>query len=85
MVAIGANIVPKNIEVASRVIARAARSCRVRHSLIHLLDAQCREACAPGPVTIELPSVPGQGAVRRAAAIRGFFSAQNGEARKGGS
>jgi hypothetical protein len=74
VVAIGALIMPHNIDAPARVLVHT-RPDHVASSIFadHLLDTQCGEACRPGPSTIELRQIPGQAAVRRAATLRGFL------------
>lgn len=74
VVAIGVCITPSNIDAPARVLVHVRPdhvSCDTFAD--HLLSAQCQEACRSGPVTIELPHIPGQSAVRRAAILRGFL------------
>lgn len=75
VVAIGAYVAPSKIDAAARVLVHV----RPDHVLCetfadYLLDTQCYDACRSGPVAIELPSIPGQSVVRRAAALRGFLN-----------
>jgi ribosomal protein S18 acetylase RimI-like enzyme len=74
VVAVGVSIMPGNIDAPARVMVHV-RSDHVACETFadHLLDAQCQEACNSGPITIELPNIPGQAAVRRAAILRGFL------------
>jgi ribosomal protein S18 acetylase RimI-like enzyme len=74
IVAIGVYVAPASINAPARVLVHV-RSDHVSCETFadHLLDTQCLEACHSSPVTIELPNVPGQTAVRRAATLRGFL------------
>ena len=74
VVAVGVSIMPTNIDAAARVLVHV-RTDHVAWETFadHLLDTQCQEACRSGPITIELPHLPGQSAVRRAAILRGFL------------
>jgi hypothetical protein len=82
VVAVGVYIAPDNIDAPARIMVHVRPdqvSCETYAD--HLIDVECWEACAKGPTTIELPSVPGQAAVRRAATLRGFLPVAKGEAR----
>jgi hypothetical protein len=73
LVAIGARIAPANIDGPMRLLVHVRPdhvACEVFAD--HLLASQCHDACDLGPVTIELPHIPGQSAVRRAATLMGF-------------
>ena len=74
IVAVGIYRSPSNIDAAARILVHV-RSDHVACETLadHLVDAQCQDACLTGPVTIELPCVPGQSIVRRAATLRGFL------------
>lgn len=74
VVAIGVCISPDMIDAPARVLVHV-RSDHVSCDTFadHLIDSQCQEACGSGPVTIELPHIPGQSTVRRVAALRGFL------------
>ena len=74
IVAVGVYVAPSSIDAPARVLVHVRPdhvSCETFAD--HLLDTQCEEACCSGPVTIELPHIPGQSAVRRAAMLRGFI------------
>jgi ribosomal protein S18 acetylase RimI-like enzyme len=74
VVAVGALVTPGNIDAPARVLVHVRTdhvSCETFAD--HLLDTQCQEASRSGPVTIELPHIPGQSVVRRAAILRGFL------------
>ncbi len=43
-----------------------------------LLNSQCLQACADGPITIEAIDLPGQATVRRAAVLQGFVPRPGG-------
>jgi len=45
----------------------------------YLIEFVCRESCKIGPVLVDLANVPGQAAVRRAAAAKGFYAARRGD------
>lgn len=80
-VAVGIYRAPANIDAPARVLVHVRAdhvSCDVFAD--HLLDMQCGEACRTGPITIELPTIPGQSVVRRAATLRGFLPISRGEA-----
>ncbi|HWA88556.1 MAG TPA: GNAT family N-acetyltransferase [Rhizomicrobium sp.] len=79
-VAVGIYRAPGNIDAPARVLVHV-RSDHVACETFadHLLDVQCEEACRTGPITIELPCVPGQAVVRRAAGLRGFLPVSHGE------
>ena len=80
VVGVGACVGPDNIDGPARILVHVrADHVACETFADHLLDTQIREACMLGPVTIELPSIVGQGAVRRAAALRGFLAAPNAE------
>jgi hypothetical protein len=73
VVAIGAYVAPANIDAPSRILVHVRPDHVACETLAdHLLTSQCQEACSSGPITIELPHVPGQSAVRRAATLLGF-------------
>ncbi len=74
IVAVGASIMPRNIDAPARVMVHVRPDHVACDTFAdHLLDTQCQEACRSGPSTIELPHMPGQAAVRRAAILRGFL------------
>jgi GNAT superfamily N-acetyltransferase len=74
VVAVGVYISPGNVDAPARTLVHV-RSDHVACETFtdHLLDTQCQEACHSGPMTIELPNIPGQTVVRRAAMLRGFL------------
>ncbi len=74
IVAVGVSISPTNIDSPARVLVHV-RPYHVACEIFadHLLDTKCEEACRSGPITIELPLIPGQTMVRRAATLRGFL------------
>jgi ribosomal protein S18 acetylase RimI-like enzyme/predicted nucleic acid-binding protein len=74
VVAVGVCVSPDAIDGPARVLVHV-RSDHVSCETFadHLLDCECQEACSSGPVTIELPHIPGQSTVRRVAALRGFL------------
>jgi ribosomal protein S18 acetylase RimI-like enzyme/predicted nucleic acid-binding protein len=73
VVAIGACVAPANIDAPSRILVHVRPDHVACETLAdHLLASQCQEACSSGPITIELPHVPGQSVVRRAATLLGF-------------
>lgn len=73
VVAIGACVAPANIDAPARILVHVRPDHVACETLAdHLLASQCQEACGSGPITIELPHVPGQSAVRRAATLLGF-------------
>jgi hypothetical protein len=77
VVGIGVKIVPVSIDAPVRMLVHMRPdhvSCNVFAD--YLLDMQSREACAAGPTTIQLLSLPGQSAVRRAAVLRGLFQSR---------
>lgn len=79
LVAVGVCVSPSNIDAAARVLVHVRPdhvSCETFAD--HLIDTQCQEACRSGPVTIELPHIPGQSVVRRVAALRGFLPVAQG-------
>lgn len=81
IVAIGICLAPSSIDAPARVLVHARPdhvSCETFAD--HLIETQCLEACWSGPVTIELPHVPGQSVVRRIAALRGFLPSAVGDA-----
>jgi ribosomal protein S18 acetylase RimI-like enzyme len=80
IVAVGAAIAPSNIDAPARVLVHVRPDHVACETFAdHLLDTQCQEACRSGPTTIELPLIPGQGAVRRAATLRGFLPIPKGQ------
>ncbi len=73
VVAIGACVAPANVDAPARILVHVRPDHVACETLAdHLLASQCQEACSSGPITIELPHVPGQSAVRRAATLLGF-------------
>jgi len=79
-VAIGVSITPSNIDAPARIMIHVRQDhVECETFADHLLDSQCQEVCRSGPVTIELPRVPGQTAVRRAAVLRGFLPVPNAD------
>jgi hypothetical protein len=75
VVAIGVYITPLNIEAAARILVHVRPDHVICETLAdHLLASQCQDACNSGPITIELPHIAGQSAVRRAATLLGFVS-----------
>lgn len=74
IVAVGVCMTPSSIDAATRALVHVRPdhvSCEVFAD--YLVDSQCHEACRSGPATIELPHIPGQSIVRRAAILRGFL------------
>jgi ribosomal protein S18 acetylase RimI-like enzyme len=80
VVAIGVCIAPGNVDSPVRTFVHV-RSDHVACETFadYLLDRQCQEASHSGPITIELPSIPGQNIVRRAAILRGFLPESGSE------
>lgn len=73
VVAIGACVGPANIDAPARILVHVRPDHVACETLAdHLLAGQCQDACSSGPITIELPHIPGQSAVRRAATLLGF-------------
>ncbi len=82
VVAVGVCVAPDNIDAPARIAVHVRPdqvSCETYAD--YLIDVECWAACAKGPTTIEMPSVPGQAAVRRAATLRGFLPVANGDRR----
>jgi ribosomal protein S18 acetylase RimI-like enzyme/predicted nucleic acid-binding protein len=80
IVAVGVYCAPINVDSPARVFVHV-RSDHVACDTFadYLLDAQCEEACHSGPVSIELPFIPGQSVVRRAAIMHGFLRAPHSD------
>jgi hypothetical protein len=73
VVAIGAYVIPLNIDAHARILVHVRPDHVACETFAdHLLTSQCQDACNSGPITIELPHMPGQSAVRRAATLLGF-------------
>ena len=80
VVGVGVCVAPASIDAPARVLVHVRAdhvSCETFAD--HLIDTQCRDACSSGPVTIELPHMPGQGVVRRVALVRGFLPTARGD------
>ena len=74
LVAVGVYIAPTNIDAPARILVHVRPDHVAADTFSdHLLDAECRDAAGGGPVTIELPNIPGQTIVRRLATLRGFL------------
>jgi ribosomal protein S18 acetylase RimI-like enzyme/predicted nucleic acid-binding protein len=66
VVGVGVCLAPDSIDAPARILVHVRPDHVACETFAdHLLDTQIREACASGPVTIELPFIAGQGAVRR--------------------
>jgi ribosomal protein S18 acetylase RimI-like enzyme/predicted nucleic acid-binding protein len=80
VVAVGLCVAPANVDSPVRSLVHV-RSDHVACETFadYLLDYECQEASHSGPMTIELPSIAGQNVVRRAAILRGFLPASDGE------
>jgi len=73
VVAIGACVAPGNIDAPARILVHVRPDHVACETLAdHLLSSHCQDACSSGPITIELPHIPGQSVVRRAATMLGF-------------
>jgi hypothetical protein len=74
VVAVGVHLAPLSIDAPARVLVHVRAdhvSCETFAD--HFLDTECREACRSGPVTIEMPRIPGQSAIHRTAILKGFL------------
>jgi ribosomal protein S18 acetylase RimI-like enzyme/predicted nucleic acid-binding protein len=81
IVAVGVCLPPSNIDAPTKVLVHV-RPDHVNCETFadYLLDMRCQEACASGPMTIELSHIPGQATIRRAAIVRGFLPVASGSA-----
>ena len=77
LVALGVYLPANSIDASARILVHV-RSDHVSCDVFadHLIDVLCHDACASGPVVIEMPSIAGQTVVRRVATLRGFFSSK---------
>lgn len=80
VVGIAVCIAPGSVDSPARALVHV-RSDHVACETFaeYLLDRQCQEASHSGPITIELPNIPGQNVVRRAAILRGFLPESDSE------
>ena len=81
MVAVSVYVAPTTVDGPARILVHV-RSDHVASDTIadHLLEAGCNVAASSGPVTIELPDIPGQTTVRRLATFRGFLPVRSDHA-----
>ena len=80
VVAVGVYIAPVSIDGPARILAYVRPDHVAADTFAdHLLDAVCREAVSGGPVTIELPNIPGQTTVRQLATLRGFLPVRSAD------
>jgi hypothetical protein len=62
-----------NIDAHARILVHVRPDHVACETLAdHLLTTQCQHLCNSGPITIELPHLPGQSAVRHSATLLGF-------------
>ena len=73
VVAVGIYVSPLYIHTPTRILVHVRPDHVAAHRFAdHLLDEGVRRASAAGPITIELPWVPGQTTVQQLAMLRGF-------------
>ena len=73
IVAVGVYIYPPYIHTPTRILVHVRPDHVAANRFAdHLLDEGVRRASTAGPITIELPWVPGQTTVRQLAMLRGF-------------
>ena len=78
IVAVGMYIAPTHIDAPARLLIHVRPDHVYADRFAdHLLDVGVRKASSPGPVTIELPIIPGQTTVLQFATLHGFVPEPN--------
>ena len=81
IVGVGVLVMPSNIDAPARILVHVRPDHVASETFAdHLIDLHCHEASRSGPITIEMPRIPGQTVVRRTAILRGFLSIPNADA-----